>query len=172
MGKKKPQTTTQTSTVVNNYSYQTPPETPELRDAKAAAAKLKGRVNPVIRGFYAGERGKLNEQFHNPLGSLTTPAIREASLKAGNEALSQQEAQAIATADFAEGDAEFQRKMAIAGMTAPQLVNAGGTTTGKTTTTQSSGIGGVIGTVASIAAPIALTAMTGGAGGPAAAAMM
>ena len=144
MGSKQKQTTTQ----ANNYQYYTPPVTPQITAAEATAKSLKDKINPMIRSQFAGQRDQLNSQFQNPLGAHTTQAMRDATLNAGNENLNQNEALALTNAEYMANQSDFERQMAIAGMTAPQLVNTGGTST----QVSSPGVMGL------------LTAFSGGAG--------
>lgn len=146
MGGQKTKTSQKTT---NTYAHVAPPVTQEVTDLKTTAADLKGKISPIIRSSYAGARSSLNDSFQNPLGAHTTPAIRDATLRAGNADLSQQEAGALAASDHAAGEADFGRQAMIAGMTAPQLVQTGGTSQG--TSQQSGGIGqAILGSVAGV----------------------
>lgn len=113
----------------NTYGWQTPPETEDTRALRTSAANLKGRINPIIRGQYAGARRDLERQFINPMHSYTTQAMRDATLQAGRDELGQQEAMAIQGAEFAADNADFDRQLQITNMTNPRLTQTGGTTT-------------------------------------------
>jgi len=106
----------------------TPPETQDTRNLRESAAAMKGRINPIIRGQYAGARRDLDKSFVNPMGAYTTQAMRDATLQAGRDELGQQEALAIQGAEFAADGSDFERQLAIAGLTSPRMVQTGGTT--------------------------------------------
>lgn len=96
----------------------------------------------MVKGQFAGQRQRFDESFLNPMGAHTTPAIRDATKRAGHEDLHQQEMMSLMGADAAENDADFARKLQIAGLTAPQFVQTGGTSSGMQQ--QSGGIGQAI----------------------------
>jgi hypothetical protein len=130
MGKK---TTKTNQTQTNSYGWQAPPPTADV----SALREMKATVNPSIPFQYAKQREALQNSYQNPLGSHTTPAVREAATRATNQAMAQDEAQANAASQFDADNQNFLRQSAIAEMTSPRLVQTGGTATG--TTTQSGG---------------------------------
>lgn len=130
----------------NTYEYMAPPVTQELTTAKNVSQDLRGQINPRIRSNFAGMRQDVEEQFVNPMGQYTTQAVRDATVKAGKQSLAQQENQALNEADFMSNATDFERQMAMAAITTPNLVQTGGTTT----STESGGVlkgvlGGVMG---------------------------
>jgi len=120
----------------NTYEYMAPPVTQELTTAKNVSADLRGQINPRIRAQFAGARQEVDDQFVNPMGQFTTQAVRDATKRAGKQSLSQQENQALNEADYMTNATDFERQMALAGITTPSLVQTGGTTT----TTESGGV--------------------------------
>lgn len=147
MGGTKTQTTQQQQqTQANTYEYKQAPTTPELQDVKTAAQRMKDTFTPIVKGQYAGARQDLDDSFLNPAGAYTTPAMRDAALQAGHENLHQQESTALIGAEGAENDADYQRKLQLAQMTNPQLVQTGGSSTGAIsgTSQQSGGLAGQV----------------------------
>jgi len=123
------------------------PVTPQVTQAQSVSDKMRGQVDPRIRATFAGARADLKDSFLNPMGAYTTPAIRDATMRNGNAQLAQQEAQALSEADFTANGSEFDRLLALSQLTAPKLVQTGGSSTA----TQSGGIAqGIIGGAASI----------------------
>lgn len=125
----------------NNYEYKTAPETKDI----TALRELKATVDPSISYNYAQRRNDLASSFKNPLGGYTTPAVRDAAIRAGNAALSQDESQAVQASQYNADNANYARQAGLAAATAPQLVQTGGTQT----QTQSGGLlGNILGGVA------------------------
>ena len=118
MGKKK---TTQT----NTYEYKAPPRTAEIDQL----SKMKATADPSIPFTYAKMRQNNANSYMNPLGSATNPATAEAASRVTNNALAQDESQALQQSQFNADNANFGRTATVAGMTAPQLVQTGGTQT-------------------------------------------
>jgi len=128
MGKRK---TTQQSTQTNTYAYQTPPETADV----TALRGMKAQVDPSIPYRYAKGREEYDNSWKNPLGSATSPAVREAASRVTNQRLAMDEGNTMSAAQNEADNTNFSRQAAIAGMTAPQLVQTGGTMNGTTTQT-------------------------------------
>lgn len=118
MGKKK---TTTTST----YDYKTRAKTAD----EEKLSNMKATVDPSIGYTYAKMRQNNANSYMNPLGSATNPATAEAAARVTNNALAQDESQAIQQSQFNADNANFNRTATVAGMTAPQLVQTGGTQT-------------------------------------------
>jgi hypothetical protein len=132
MGKKK-------STVEqkNTYTQIAPVRTAEVD----ALSKMKAVADPSIPFAYGKMRQAQADSFNNPLGSATTPAVREASARATNQSLAQMEAQAQEESQFNADNANFGRQATVAGFTQPQTVQSGGT---QTTTQQGGFWGGLL----------------------------
>lgn len=132
----------------NTYEYVPTPVTPAVTEAQTVAQDMRKTVNPRIRSAYAGMRQQQNESFDNPFGAYTTQAVRDASKRNSDLSLHQQEAQALTEADYMANATDFERQMALAQLTAPKLVQTGGTSTA----TQSGGLAqAALGGVANVA---------------------
>ena len=129
------------STQANTYSYQTPPKTQEITDYK----NWNPTEDPGIQYGIGNARNRLQDSIQNPQGAYTTPAIRDAVSRTGNENLTQLEGE-LHREGHADVNRQEQNKLAgIAGLTAPQLVQSG------STTTQSGGVlNSIIGAGASV----------------------
>lgn len=115
----------------------TPPKTEEIK----ALEKMKATVDPSIAYNFAERKRGFEESFKNPLGAYTTPAVRDAATRAHSERMAQGESQAIQESQQRADDTNYGRASTVAGMTAPQLVQTGGTST------QSQGWGSILGSV-------------------------
>jgi hypothetical protein len=120
-----------TSTTANTYGYMTPPDTGDI----SALRDFKFEHNPAIPYMYANARNKLESSYNSPTGGYTNPQIRDAQIRAGSRGLAQDESQALREENTGFQGMQFGQKQAVAGMTAPRLVNTGGTTKGDSTTT-------------------------------------
>lgn len=118
-----------TTTTTNTYGHQMMPTTPEMTRTQEIADKLRDKINPMIRGNFAAARRNLKDSFTNPLGAHTTAAIRDATIRSGNQELDQQENLALSNAEFQANQADWERSMGMAQLTKPQLVQTGGTQT-------------------------------------------
>lgn len=118
MGKR---TTRQT----NTYQYLPPPETADT----AALRNMKATTDPTIPFRAAKQRQAVSQSYQNPFGSATSPATMEAMGRATNQAMDQQEAAETAASQFQADQTNFQRQAMLAQMTAPRLVQTGGTQT-------------------------------------------
>lgn len=123
----------------------TPPETKDIE----ALRGMKATIDPSISYNFANLRREYENSFNNPLGGYTTPHVRDQSVRANNERLSQAQSQAMQEGQYAADNANYGRQATVAGMTAPQMVQSGGTTTqsggfwsGLLTTALGAGIGG------------------------------
>lgn len=118
MGKQK---TKQTVT----HAWKAPPETADV----SALREMKATADPSIPFQYSKARQNYANTFANPLGSYTSPSTKEAAARVTNQALAQDEAQALEQSQFNANNANFGRQATVAQMTAPTLVNTGGTQT-------------------------------------------
>lgn len=139
--------TTQQTTQANTYDYKTPKDTPDtstLRDLNLT------ETDPGIGYTYGAAKQRIGESFNNPYGAYTTPAIREATERSAYGDLAQQEGAATQEAAFQNRGLDLARKQALAGMTAPTLVQTGGSFNGTGTQQQTGGVlNQIIGGVAS-----------------------
>lgn len=123
MGGKK-QTTTQT----NTYGWQASPGSADID----ALRGMKAKADTSIPYLYARLRESADNSFKNPLGAYTSPAVRDAAARANSNGLGMQEAQAQQNSQNQADSVNFGRQAAVAGMTAPQLTQTGGTQVQKT----------------------------------------
>lgn len=141
MGGKKKKTETSQST----YGFMNPPETADVQ----AVRDFKPQADPGISYSFARAKNNLRSSFDNPLGAYTPAAVRDAMQFQGEQDLAQQEAQVLRESDRDNNEREFQKRLSVAGMTAPRLVQTGATGTA----TESQGAGGLISGIASVALP-------------------
>lgn len=115
---------------------------------------MKAKPDSSIPYLYARLRESADNSYKNPLGAYTSPAVRDAAARANSNGLGMQEAQAVQNSQNQADSVNFGRQAAVAGMTAPQLTQTGGTQVQKTPKDWGSllfGGQGVGGTAASLA---------------------
>jgi hypothetical protein len=140
MGKKKVKTTQQTA---NTYGFQTPPSTPDTSAYRDQINKAYDSPDPSIGYSFAGARQRIGDRYgNNPFGADYSPEVRDAAQYAGVSDLDQAQGQALREDSFNRKNAKVGALGGLAGLTAPQLVQTGGTMTG--TQTQSGGMLGQI----------------------------
>lgn len=123
MGGKKTKTTN-----TNTFAYQPNPGSADID----ALRSMKAKADPNIPYLYAKLREKADNSYSNPLGSYTSPAVREAATRENGAGLAMDEAQAQQNSQNQAENINYGRQAGIAGMTAPQLVQTGGTQVTKT----------------------------------------
>lgn len=138
MGSKK---TKQEST--NTYAYQAPPETADT----TALRNTKFEEDPGIGHQFALLKEKAHNSYLNPLGPYTTPDVREKQLRATDMGINQEEAAAHRQGAYDVNQLDYAKKVGLAGLTAPKLVQTGGT---QTTTAPSDIWGQLIGGAAGV----------------------
>ena len=139
MGKKK---TTQTST--NTYGFQTPPDTQDIKDLRG----MEIQEDPGIGHQFALLKEGLNNNYDNPLGAYTTADVRGKQRSATMQGVNQQEAAAHRQGQYDVNQQNIMKQSGLATLTAPKLVQTGGTNV----TTQPSDIwGSIIGGGANVA---------------------
>ncbi len=92
--------------------------------------------DPRIGYTFARAMQRNQDSYANPLGANTTPGLRDATLRAGNEDLAQQAAQAYAVENYGRQGQQYQQRYDVARMTAPRIEE---TSTTSTATGESSG---------------------------------
>jgi hypothetical protein len=161
MGKKRTETT-QNQTQNNTFGYVPAQITPEMEAVK----NMKAQTDPTIPYRYANLRQQNADSFNNPLGSYTTPAVREAAQRVSNQRLAMDEAQATAESQYNADNENYNRAANYAQITAPRFVQTGGSSTGTSTQTQSGGLlGDILGGAIGIGANYATGGMSGAASG-------
>jgi hypothetical protein len=132
------------------WGYKTPPTTPAVE--KLASDQFE--VDPGLKYQYQDLKTRLRSGFDNPMGAAYNPTVKEAMIREGEEQLGQQEAQAYRQGQYDVNKLGYGRDVTVAGMTAPQLVQEGGTSKG--TMTQSQSPWGAIAQGAATAAPMSM----------------
>ncbi len=127
MGKKKNITTQE-----NTYGHVDTPITPQIKALEA----MKAKTDSSIPFNFSARRENLDNSYRNPLGSYTSPAVREAMQRNAGAGLAMQEAQAVQNSQYAADNTNFDRQALLAQMTTPKFVQTGGTST----QTQSGGL--------------------------------
>lgn len=156
MGSRTRQNTTQNQTQsfnnrsTTNWGYMTPPDTPDVQ-------RLRGQefeVDPTISYRVGGALRRMRDRFNNPLGPYMTASQREAIARGEERELMQTGGQQFREGQFDVNRQNYARNLAVAGMTAPQLVQQGSESSG-TGTMQGTSTGEVRGspwaTIGSIA---------------------
>lgn len=147
------QKSSQTGSTTATYGYQAPPSTPALD--KLSAAKFE--VDPGLHAQYSTLRNRLKSGFNNPLGPDYSPEVRDAIIRSGDERLGEEEANAYRGGQFDVNKLNYSRDATVAGMSAPQLVQTGGTSSGTGTVSQSPSIMSGVMQGAAAAAPLSMS---------------
>lgn len=129
---KKKQKTEQT----NTYGYMTPSNTPDINAYRDTVNTAYDTPDPNIPFAFAQARDQANNRFDNPFGADYSPEVRDAAKYANNNSLDQAQGQALREDTFNRKIGKVGAQGALAGLTAPQLVQTGG----NSTTTQSGGL--------------------------------
>jgi hypothetical protein len=146
MGKKK-QKTQQTQT--NTYQYMAPPSTPDTDAYRNSINQAYDTPDPSIAYNFGAQRNKMMDRYQNPFGADYSPEVNDAVKYSGQNDLDQAQGAAYREDSFNRKNAKVGALGGLAGMTAPQLAQTGGTMSG--TTTQSGGmLGQLIGAGAGI----------------------
>lgn len=132
--------TSQTSNQQHTNTYGLTPG-PQSADIDAMRS-FQFERDPRIPYAFANARNKLEQGYNSPTGGYTNPQIRDAQIRSGSRGLAQDESQALREENVGFQGMKFGQKAAVAGMTAPRVVQTGGTSsgTGTSTQTQSPGI--------------------------------
>lgn len=146
----KKQTQTSNNATTTSWGHIAPPNTPDLDNLR----NRKFQVDPGISAQYSGLRSRLAKSFNSPTGAYYNPQVQEGILRSRNESLGQQEGQAFREGQFDVNKLNYGRDVAVAGMTAPQLVQTGGTSSGTGTIKSSQSPWGTIAQVGAQVAPM------------------
>lgn len=149
--KNKQQTQQQQQSYSNNtYGFLNVPETADIK----AVRDFQPQIDPSISYSFARARNDLKNRFDNPLGADTPAAVRDAIQWSGERELQQEEAQKLREAADDLNNRELSKRLAVAGLTDPKLVQtggtAGGTSNGMTMTNSGGGLGGFLSGAAGI----------------------
>lgn len=141
MNKKKQQgNQQQTQSYQSTYNWERPPITPEVQNV-IDEANSPAQIDPSIAGIYGNISNQILNSYNDPFGAKTTQAVREKSLRSNLLKVGTERAKAQNQAYWDAKNTGFSRKVTAAGMTAPQLVQTGGSSNANSTSnmTQSGG---------------------------------
>ena len=102
----------------NTYGWMTPPDTADIE----AQRNFQFTADPRVPYTFAKTRSNLAESYNNPAGAYSTPALRDAALRASYEDIGQQEGQALREENYARQGLEYAKRADVASMTQPRLV--------------------------------------------------
>lgn len=125
MSKKKTKTERSDTTSYNNTATSSVGNSPDLQ----AYRDWEPENDPSIPYRFAHERTHLQDSFSNPLGQYTTPAVREATQRAAEGNLMQQEGQAMRESQYDANNWTDQKLRFLGGLTAPRTSTSSGTGT-------------------------------------------
>lgn len=130
----------------------TPPSTPALDQLRNRVFE----VDPGIAAQYGKQRADLNASFHQPTAAYLPPQVRDQQIRSGNERLGMQQAQAQREGQYDVNKLNYGRDLAVAGMSAPNLVQTGSSGSQQGTVKQSESPWGTIAQLGASAAPLSL----------------
>lgn len=142
------QSGTQSGASTNTFGYMQPPDTPDIQGLRG----FEFQSDPSSPYRTARAHESLHNSYLNPYGAYTTPAIRDAALRTGDMNINQQAGQQSAEDNYNLQGQRYGQRLALAGMTAPQMVQTGGSYSGNSsgmssgtgTSQQSGGLGQMI----------------------------
>lgn len=148
MGKKTKTQTQQQQSFQNTYGT----INPQGNEYTQSLADWKPTVDPSVGYAFARARRKIGQTFQNPIGGYTSAATREAEQRNRYQELGQQEAQTMQEAAAAANQQEYVKRLALADLLGPKVVQTGGSgqSSGTTVQTQPLGIGSILGGIAQV----------------------
>jgi hypothetical protein len=148
--RKTTQTQSQSYNNANTYGHVTTPETADI----AAMRDFKFTADPSIGNAFGSAKNQIANSFNNPIGGVYSGNMRDSILRSSLSDLGQREAMARSEANQSLQGQQFGQRAAVAGMTAPRLVQTGGSGTGSSsgTTIQGQSPLDTIGQIAGIGA--------------------
>lgn len=126
------------STSANTFGTFSPLDDPRYAGAVENVGNFQFQHDPRIPNAFARQRQGAHDSFANPMGGFTTPALRQATLRASDEDSVQNEAQALQNENYGFQTAKYGQLYDQAGLKRPNVVQTGGTTN---TSGSSSGTG-------------------------------
>ena len=139
MSKKKTKTQ---QTQTNTYAYQAPPDTKDTQAYRDSISQAYDTADPTIAYSFNNARNHVKDRYDNPFGANYSAEAADAAKYAGINELDQGQGAALQADAYNRKNAKVAALGGVAGLTAPQLVQTGGTMNG--TTTQSGGMLGQI----------------------------
>lgn len=126
-----------------------PPDTRDTTAYRDSINNAYDTADPSIAYSFNNQRNKIKDRYDNPFGADYSPEVADAAKYAGTNELDQAQGAALQADAFNRKNAKVSALGGVAGLTAPNLVQTGGTMNG--TTTQSGGmLGSILGAGASI----------------------
>lgn len=116
----------------NTYGYQTPPHWAGAEEFHNQIGQLD-KGDPSIPFAFAHQREELKNRFDNPFGFNYSPEVQDAIKYSQGQNIDQAEGQAHREDYYNRQQAKLGALGAYAGMTAPTLVQTGGTFQGTQT---------------------------------------
>lgn len=132
------QTQNQSYQGTSTYDFLNPPDTADVQ----ALRGHKFGVDPTIGHRIGAGVRRTKDSFLNPAGGHTTPQMRDAIMRGQERELMQEGGAQMRAGYYDANNQEFGKKLAVAGMTAPRMVQTGqsgtssGTMSGKATTSE------------------------------------
>lgn len=152
MGSKKTKTTTNQQ-FNSTYGYMNSPITPEMQAViDSSKEKLQARVDPSIFQRYAQMKDDVVRSYADPFGAATSPDARAKAQRSQMFRIDSARDKALRESYDDRSGEQFARQMAAASLTAPQLVQTGGSSSGQQVTSQPFNWGSLIGGAATVGA--------------------
>lgn len=117
----------------NQYGWEQMPDSQDI----AALRGYREQVDPSIGASYSRRQTNLRSSYQNPLGAYTTPAMRDAALRSQEGELEQEYGQAQRQGYNDIQGRTGQRLAGLASLTAPNMVQSGGSSSGTSSGTYS-----------------------------------
>lgn len=111
----------------NTYGWEQVPQTQDYTDFK----NFQIQDDPSTPNMFARQRRDFLNTFQNPLGSYTTPELREQMTRGGLEEIGQNEGQAMRERAYDKNKLELGKAGTLMAYSRPELVQTGGTGTQK-----------------------------------------
>lgn len=134
MGNRQSSTQNQQFSQANTFGWETPPDTADVQ----ALRSHQFQVDPTIGHRVGGAIRRMQDSFQSPLGGYTTPQMRDAIQRTQERELLQEGGAQFRAGQYDVNNQQFGQKAAVAGMTAPRMVQktSSGTSSGKATTSE------------------------------------
>ncbi len=112
----------------NQVGFAAPPPTAASTQLQTMAQTPADFSTPIHNAYGRAEQ-QLGQSYNSPLGAYTTADVRDKSLREQKQGLEQNMGLDLAQAAQQSSQDAFNRQYQVAGLTAPQFYNTGGTTT-------------------------------------------
>lgn len=105
----------------NAYGWQTPPDTADVQRLR----DTQFQIDPTIGSRIGGAVRRMQSSFNSPLGGYYTPGMRAAIERGQERELMQTGGEQTRAGIYDVNNQNYARNLAVAGMTAPRLVQTG-----------------------------------------------